>query len=233
MAHSITVRILAEHDRSKQADNGMSVPSRRIPLPYKLLLILNMAMKTMVARLYLPSSHVTSIETLANLEYRNDPHANTSRSDLFSTSPNKTYIGDLFRYDDNRVDSICPGNSTLTYGVMISTGFFEALATRPNLNYTSLCGHKIWASGIESNGTGGTSTQEANLTLTVFDRCKFPGLRQPFDIKWRIDQEYRPRMLERRYQGRFKCFDNAGRCKWRKCISRSESEMALSLKKFY
>lgn len=65
---------------------------------------------------------------------------------------------------------------------MISAHFFDASATRPNSTYTSLCGHKIWASGTGSHGPG-TSVKGANLTLIVSDRCKYIGLRQPHDSK--------------------------------------------------
>ena len=65
---------------------------------------------------------------------------------------------------------------------MISTGFFNASATRPGSTYTSLCGHKIWVSGPGFDGPG-ASVMGANLTLFVSDRCKCTGLKQPYDSK--------------------------------------------------
>ena len=91
------------------------------------------------------------------------------------------YKGNLLEYTG---DSPGTGACNLTppsNGVIISSQIFDAAPTASHSNYSSLCGHNITASGTGTDGQTGNDVQGGTLTLTIFDRSKCTGLRQPYD----------------------------------------------------
>ncbi len=96
----------------------------------------------------------------------------------------KYYTGNLLRPFDADDEPLAPelrvgacGHTLLYDDVIISQSIFDAHFTGFNQSANPLCGRKLRASG---NGY--------SVDLTVADRCKCTGLRQPCDRDWRIDQ---------------------------------------------
>ena len=111
----------------------------------------------------------------------------------------KIYKGNALTYS-NLATGAC-GFVPPWNGVIISSQIFDSAPTASHSNYSSLCGHNVTVSGTGSDGVTGADVQGSTLTLSIFDRSKCTGLRQPYDRKWKFDQQDRHRLRARRPHG--------------------------------
>ena len=124
--------------------------------------------------------------------------ANTSLVRNFAEhNRRKIYKGDLLEYTGDSPGTGACNLAPPSNGVIINSQIFDAAPTASHSDHSSLCGHNITASGTGTDGQTGADVQGGTLTLTIFDRRKCTGLRQPFDRKWKFDQCYRHRLQAR------------------------------------